>query len=762
MTNSRKPSKLKTITRRSFLVGSAAIAGGVVFGYYKYQQAHLNPLTAGANDSDKQKTVLTPYICIDQQGITIIAPRAEMGQGVHTTLAALVAEELDVAWQDIKVIHGPASSAYFNGAVLEDSVPFASTDNGFLANSVRDFVHLPAKFLGMQITGGSSSVIDAYNKMRVAGAAARDVLLSCAAEQTGDKKSQLSTALGYVIRANGEKISYIALAHQAQNFEPPAAPKLKDKSQWQLLGKSLPRVDMVEKCSARAQYALDIRLPDMIYASVKMNPNLGAKMISFDATKAQKMKGVEQIIEIEGKGVGVIASNTWYAMQALNAIEFSWGKAAYPSDNQGMFEAVAAAFIPDLLDSEFKHDGDVTTSLEQSEEQSLGQIVTGQYRVPYLAHAAMEPMNATALLRDGKLDIWAGSQIPTQVIKEAQSITGLSAENINLHTTYLGGSFGRKLEMDFIRHAVIVAKALAGTPVKVTWSREEDITHDNYRPLAMAKFKGVVKDGEIKTFDLQLACPSIIESQMGRIGLNVPGPDMTIVQGAWEQPYKIENYRVRGYRVPTLLPVSSWRSVGASQNGFFHESAIDELAFSAGVDALAMRLKLIDHKASRGVLQAVAKMSNWGAALPKGQGLGLAFIISFGVPCAQVILVEDTSKGIKIIKAYAAVDVGTALDPRNIEAQVISGLNFGLAAAMMSEITVKDGQVQQSNFHDYQGLRINQAPEIEVKILQDNDKIRGIGEPATPPAAPALANAIFAATGKRIRELPLNKSIRFV
>lgn len=754
MSKSGKPS---SITRRSFLLGSAAIAGGVVFGYYKYKQAPLNPLIKGAKD----KAVLTPYIMLDQRGITIIVPRAEMGQGVHTSLAAMVAEELDVAWQDIKVEHGPASSAYFNGAVLEDGLPFESTDNSVMANTLRDFVHVPGKFIGMQITGGSSSTADAFDKMRLAGAAARDVLLCVAAKRTGDDKEKLSTSQGYVIRENGEKIAYVALAFDAQAFELPSKPVLKDKSQWQLLGKSLPRVDMVEKCTGTATFGLDVRLPNMRYATVKMNPHLGGKMLSFDATTAEKMPGVEKIIPIDGRGVAVIASNTWYALKAANAIEFDWGKADYPSDSAGMFSAVAACFTQQHLDSELKDKGDVASAISAI-SQAGDTVVEGQYRVPYLAHATMEPMNATALLSDNKLEIWAGNQIPTQVIKEAQAITGLAAENISLHTPYLGGGFGRRLEMDFVQYAILVAKALPGTPVKVTWSREEDTTHDAYRPLAMARFKGVVSDGVPKVFDLQLACPSVVESQMGRIGMNIPGPDVTIVQGAWDQPYNIENYRVRGYRVPALLPVSSWRSVGASQNGFFHESAMDELAVKAGVDPLAMRLKLISDEPSRQVLQAVAKMSNWGRTLPQGHGLGLAFTISFGVPSAQVIEVADTPSGIKIIKVYAAVDLGTALDPRNIQAQVMSGINFGLAAAIMGEITVKEGQIEQTNFHNYGSLRFNQAPEIEVNILENGDKIRGIGEPGTPPAAPALANAIFAAKGKRIRELPLHKKITFV
>jgi isoquinoline 1-oxidoreductase beta subunit len=332
---------------------------------------------------------------------------------------------------------------------------------------------------------------------------------------------------------------------------------------------------------------------------------------------------------------------------------------------------------------------------------------------------------------------------------------------VQLHTTLMGGGFGRRAEADFIKTAVHAAKAMPGVPVKLTWSREEDTTHDTYRPLARARFRARVADGAALALDLALAAPSAIESQLARIGMTIPGPDMSIVQAAWDQPYAIPHYRVTGYRAPVMTPISSWRSVGASQNGFFHESAIDEIAQAAGVDPVQMRLTMLTHEPSREVLKAVAAMSGWGRELPSGHGLGVAFVLSFGVPVAEVIEVAATTNGIRILKAWAAVDVAIALDPGNIEAQVQSAINFGLSAAIMNEITLKDGVVEQSNFHDYSAIRMAQAPDIEVRVLENGTKIRGIGEPGLPPAAPALANAIFAATGQRIRELPLRKHIRF-
>jgi isoquinoline 1-oxidoreductase beta subunit len=299
-------------------------------------------------------------------------------------------------------------------------------------------------------------------------------------------------------------------------------------------------------------------------------------------------------------------------------------------------------------------------------------------------------------------------------------------------------------------------------PIKVTWTREEDMTHDVYRPMAAARFKAVLNQDKISAAHLEVAAESVVTSQMGRIGMTPPGPDGTITQAAWDQPYNIPNYRVTGYRVPAMLPVGFWRSVGASQNGFFHESMIDELAHAAGADPLEFRLAMIDHEPSAKVLKSVANLSGWRSPVPKGHGRGLAFVMSFGVPTAQVIEVAKHKDGIRIVSAFAAVDVGIALDPENIKAQVTSGMYFGLTAAMLGEISVKGGIVEQTNFHSYDGLRINQAPPVQVSILENGERIRGIGEPGTPPAAPALANAIFAATGNRIRELPMRKHIKFV
>ena len=739
------------ITRRALLIGSAAVAGGVVFGYWRYKTPHENPLERGLGTGE---AALTPYVRIDAEGVTLITPRAEMGQGVHTTLAALLAEELDVDLDAVRIEHGPASSAYFNAAVLEEGVPFAATDTSPMAERVRRMTRVPAKFLGMQVTGGSSSIPDAFVKMRKAGAAAREVLLTAAAAELREDRAALGTESGAVVSPSGRKLRYEDLASAAAGIDPPADPPLKPAAQWRLLGRSQPRVDMLPKCTGTAEFSIDVRLEDMLYATVRRNPELGGGVLDFDAETARGMRGVRDIVALPD-GAAVVASNTWYAFEAAKTIRFDWEPADYPADTDDHLAAVMSAFDGDH-DSRFRDEGNVDNAFLE------GADLEGEYRVPYLAHATMEPLNAVAWWRDGRLDIWAGNQLPTQAVKEGAALAGIEEEQVHVHTSYLGGGFGRRAEMDFIKSAVTVAVAMEGIPVKTTWSREEDMTHDAYRPLAVARFRAKVDAGAATALDLKLSAPSVFESQFGRLDVPTVGPDISIVQSAWDQPYDIPNHRVTGYRAPLMLPVSSWRSVGASQNGFFHECIVDEMAHAAGIDPLDFRLDMLTDEVSRGVIEAVAELSGWGGAgLPPGRGKGLAFVLSFGVPTAEVVEVVNTPRGIRVLNVWAAVDVGTALDPANIEAQLHSGINFGLSAAIMSEVTIRDGRVEQSNFHNYDALRLPQAPRITVRILENGHRIRGIGEPGTPPAAPALANAVFAATGQRIRELPLKNHVRF-
>lgn len=744
--------RIAKITRRAFLITSVAVTGGVAFGYWKYKQPYGNPLD---DNLKTDEAAITPYVFIKKDGVTVITPRAEMGQGVQTTLAALVAEELDIDLKNIKIDHGPASVAYYNAAVLAEGVPFRPTDESWMAERARDFMHVPAKFLALQITGGSTSMVDAYEKMRTAGAAARLTLIAAAAKQLGVAATKLKTENGAVIAPNGKRIDYTQLAADAAKIAPPGEVKLKPRSEWKILGKSQPRKDMVAKCTGTAKYAIDVRLSGMKFATLRRNPHLGANMVSFDAQSANKMPGVEKIIKLKD-GAAVIANNTWNAFKAAEAISFEWQKPPYPATTKEHFDKVSQAFDNENYDSRLRDDGDVDKAFGNSS------VEVYEYRAPYLAHATMEPMTAVALVKGGKLELWAGTQFPTQAVIEAAKITGIPAENIHVNTLLMGGGFGRRSEIDFIKNTAEIANQMKGTPVLVTWSREEDTTHDFYRPLAIGRFRFSVVQGRPYAMDVQVASPSIMAGLMKRIGQSALGPDNTIVQALWEQPYDIENYRVTGYRSSSLLPVGFWRSVGASQNAFFLESALDEVAFEGNVDPLEMRLKIVSHAASRQVIETAREMSEWSKPLPKTRARGFAFCLSFGVPVAQVVEIEQTDDGIAIRKVIVAADVGIALDPTNIEAQIQSGVIFGLTAAITGNITIEDGKVQQQNFDSYELLRINQAPEIVVKVLQNDTRLHGVGEPGTPPAAPALSNAIFALTGKRIRELPLGSNVEFV
>jgi len=755
---------IATFTRRTFLVGATAIAGGVAFGYYKYSQPFANPLEGALAEGER---TFNPYVKIaNDNTITVIAPRAEMGQGIFTMLAALVAEELDVSLDQIQIEHGPAASAYYNTAALEHGAPFPQFDESFTAEAVRSAMTVVAKFLALQLTGGSASTVDHYDKMRLAGAAAREMLKAAAATIFGVPASTLTTAGGMVTDPkSGKSLTYGALADAAARLAPPDEVRLREKEEWKILGKSPPRRDMLAKVTGGRIFGIDVAEADMVHATIRMNPNLGGKLVSIDSTAAKAMRGVQKIVKISsplGEGFGVIADNTWRAFQAADAVAAEWGKAAYPQTSQD---------IEKLLDTQLDGEigftlrtlGDPDTALAEAPRD---RIVEAEYFAPFLSHAAMEPMNATARLKDGWLDIWAPHQSPSIVKLIGAEISGLPEERVRAHITFLGGGFGRRAEPDFIDYAVRLALEMPGKAVKTTWTREEDMTHSPLRPVAKARYRAVLNaDGTPKALVGSVASPSLTKSFVGRVYPSVPmgGPDIALIDGAYNQPYAIDHYRIDGRPIELAIPTTFWRSVGCSYNAFMHESFLDEVATAGKTDPLALRQKLMaPYPVATALLDTVAIMSDWKTPLPKGKARGLAFTLSFGTWVAQVVQVGQEETGIRIEKVFCAADAGLVLDERNFRAQMMSGILYGLSAATAQKITFAEGMVEQQNFSDHDGMRIYQCPEIEVELLSNSKHMGGAGEPATPPVMPALANAIFALTGTRIRRMPLFDSVTFV
>ena len=748
--------RLKTIARRSFLIGSAAIMGGVAFGTYLAKRDIPNPLLDELGDGE---AAITPVVKITQDGVILITPRADSGQGAYSIQAHLIAEELDIDPKAATITPGMPGPAYYNSKVLSEGVPFPAYDESALAEGARAFMAVPAKIFQVQMTGGSSTVPDMYDRLRTAGAVARETLKEAAAQKAGIDRSQLSTEDGAVILPDGSRVAYTALAADAAKIDPVEDVALRDPKAWRRLGKpDLKRTDMVAKCIGAETYGIDVAIDGMVFASVCANPGIGGDVERYDAKVAEKMPGVQKIVPIK-HGIAVIATNTWYAMQAARAVECVWGSAPYPENSAKIWDVLQNAVDnEDFFDHRQRDDGNVEDAIKGAD------IIEASYRVPYLAHAPMEPMNAIVKVSADACEIWTGTQIPLFVRNRAAEITGLDAEKVHVYVQPMGGSFGHKLEMTHVEQAVELAMSVPGTPVKMTWSREEDMTHSYPRPAAVVRARGKVVDGKVDTFDMSVGQSGLAADWFGRLsGMFIPGPDATITTGSWDQPFAIPNYRVTGYRAPSMVPVSSWRSVGASGNGFFHDSFLDELIHAAGADPLEERIRLCHFDVARKVLEEVGNLSGWdGPSLGPNRGRGVAFCMSFGVPTAEVIDVSMTEAGIKIDNAYIVADVGTVLDPTNIEAQLFGGLIYGLSHAINAELTYKNFAAQQTNYHDYEGMRMYQTPEIEVKVLENGKSIRGIGEPGLPPAAPALGNAIFAATGQRIREMPFNKHIDFV
>lgn len=703
--------------RRRFLKLSAAAGGGLLIGFY----------IPGCRRADESPAVtaqgLAPNAWIrigKDDRVTLFTASSEMGQGVMTAIPMLLAEELDVDWSNVHVESAPIDPAYNN------------------------------PYMDQQLTGGSTAVRAYWQPLREAGAAARELLVSAAAANWKVASNDCRTENGAVInKLTGDRISYGALTEKAASLPVPKSVFLKDPAEFRFLGKGVPRVDTPAKCNGSAVFGQDVRLPNMLTGVVARCPVHGGKVRHFDATKAKAIEGVRDVFAIDS-GVAIVAVNFWTAKRGRDALVVEWeeGPNAALSDADIRSRQIAAI---DRGESA-RADGDVKAAMSSAAKQ-----IEAVYEVPYLAHACMEPMNCTVSVTAEGADVWVPTQAQTKTRDTVARVTGTAPEKVNVHTTFLGGGFGRRGEQDFVIEAAQMATRMK-VPVKVVWTREDDMHHDFYRPATYNVLTaGVGKDGTLTFWRHRIAGPSIRArnappNKKKRI-------DGTSIEGAANIPYAVPNIEVTYAMENAGLPVGYWRSVGSSQNAFITECFLDEVARAAGKDPLAFRRTLLkNHPRHRGVLELAAQKAGWGKSLPKGRYRGIAVAESFASWVAQVAEISIMGGNVRVHRVVCAIDCGMTVNPDTIVAQMESGIVYGLTAALKGEINVERGRVKQSNFHDYPLLRIDEMPAVEVYIVPSTEHPGGVGEPGTPPIAPAVANAVFAATGKPVRRLPIRLS----
>jgi isoquinoline 1-oxidoreductase beta subunit len=680
-------------------------------------------------------------------------PRSEMGQGVHTALPMLVAEELDVPLSMVRIEQAPLDKIFGNVATMADSLPFHPDDHSVLKRTAVWLTAKSARELGLNVTGGSSSVKDLWGPIRFAGAAARGMLVQAAAKSWNVPMGECHSAEGFVTHPSGRRAGYGELAPLAAGTTPPTI-TVKEPKDFHLIGTPQLRRDTAAKINGSAVFGLDVRPAGLVFAAVKMSPAIGGSVKSFDAAAVRAMPGVIKVLDYSSAagaapGVAVIAKSWWQAKQAVAALPVVWE----PGPNAALSSDAVFADLAAKLDTEA---GFTYYSVgEMAAAAGAAKTIKAEYRAPFLAHAAMEPINCTVQIKDGRATVWCPTQSPGLVVDEVARIAGLKAGQVTLHVTYLGGGFGRRLEVDMARQAAAIALAADGAPVQVIWTREEDMAHDMYRPAALARLSAAMDaQGKVLAWENKSASGSVIHQIVPRVfGLPGAGPDKTTAEGEFDMPYEFANQRIAHVIAPTPVPLGFWRSVGHSHNAFFKESFVDEVAHAGGVDPVAFRRSLLGaHPRHLAVLDAAVAKA--GVAAP-GRALGVALHQSFGSIVAQVAEVSVTDAVITVHRVVCAVDCGIAVNPNIIAQQMESAVVFGLSAALFGEVTIKDGRVQQSNFHDYPMLRMNQAPAVETIVIQSAEPPEGIGEPGVPPVAPAVANAVFKLTGKRLRSLPL-------
>jgi isoquinoline 1-oxidoreductase beta subunit len=703
--------------RRDFIQVTGTIGAGLVIGF------RIPPTPASFKPN--------AWLQVGTDGaVTLTIDKSEMGEGNHTALAMIIADELDADWSRVKV-----------GPVPEN----------------------PAGWSRRMSTGGSTSVRTSWDILRKAGASARVMLVTAATQAWNVRAVECVTERGFVKHAlSGRQLSYGALAQRAAAVPVPDNPPLKESRFFELLGTRVHRLDTPSKVNGSAQFGIDVRVPGMLVATVERSPVFGGKVESFDASAAKAVPGVRHVVQLEStpwtgvqgawgvgteSGVAVVADTYWQAVQGRQALKITWdeGPNAALGDIPGKLAALAGQ-----TGVTARQDGDVTAALAAAAKK-----VESVYTVPFLHHATMEPMNCTAHVRAASCEVWVPTQNQTRAQEVAAEASGLAKEKVRIHTTLLGGGFGRRLESDFVAEAVRISKAV-GAPVKVIWSREDDTRHSFYRPATYNRLAaGLDAQGKPVAWSHHIVAPPILL----KFGPLQNGLDATLIDGASDVPYAFPNVFVDQVAADLPVPLGFWRSVGASQNAFVVECFMDEVAAAAGRDPYELRRELLQAKPRHlRTLELAATKAGWGSPLPPGHGRGIAIAEWEPTTCAEVAEVSVSPDGtVRVHRVVCAVDCGPVVNPDTIEAQMQGGVVFGLSAALYGEITIEKGRVQQGNFNDYPMLRMPEMPVVEVHIVPSTDTLGGIGEPSVPPIAPAVCNAIFAATGKRIRSLPIGK-----
>ena len=725
-------------TRRALITAGSLVGGGLVLGVGGIV---LAPNRLGLRDKHaKDAAHLTTWLKITADNTIIaIIPHCEMGQGAQTGLAMMLADELDADWQTVTIQEAPAEIAYANGHLIAGFLRIMADIPAWLTRALEYTTYRVSRMVPLQITGGSSSTITTGQYgMRVAGAAAKAMLLEAAAGEWGVPIAECNASNSSITHAaSGRSGTYGEFASRAADLKPPQDPPLKSRDEFKLMGRSTPRPDLPSKVVGEAVYAVDIELADMLYATVAAAPVPGGSLESVDPAPAMAVAGVLKVIELP-EAVAVVADGFAPALKGLRALApvFSASERGTASTEELYAEHAR------VLDA---GEGEVDHVAGEGEAALAGadRTVEVEYRVPYLAHATMEPMAATAQVSDGHCEVWAGTQDPLNARSVAAEAAGLDDEQVVFHNTHLGGGFGRRLPgaFDYIDQAVRIARAMSPTPVKLIWSREEDMQHDFYRPALLARFRGGLdKQGQTLTWVSRFSGPGDF--------------------GAARPYYGIPNQEIITHAAPENLRHGSWRSVGHSQQGFFMESFVDELAVAAGKDPYQYRRDMLAEKPRhQAVLDRVTQMADWNGPVAEGHGKGIAIVECFGTPVAEVAEVSVDSNGrIKVHSVWAAVDCGFAINPDQGLAQIQGGIMFGLSAALYQEITLRNGAVEQRSFPDYRSLTLANAPHLEVEFVESDGQMGGLGEPGVPPIAAAVANAIYAATGQRLRSLPLRMS----